>query len=79
MFQSKYWKMKYIFFLIAATLAAATLTVGTIGLPQQVFGDESETDAESENEVDCTSSGFKYSQDCASAGGIDSTFRDLFQ
>jgi hypothetical protein len=71
--------MKYAIFLIAAVLAAATLTVGTIGLPQQVFGDESETDVESENEVDCTSSGWKYSQDCASVGGIDQEFRDLFQ
>jgi hypothetical protein len=76
--------MKYAIFLIAAVLAAATLTVGTIGLPQQAFaggdgGDKSSTDVESENEVDCTSSGFKYSQDCASAGGVDQEFRDLGQ
>ena len=47
--------MKYAIFLIAAVLAAATLMVGTIGLPQQVFGDESTTEVENENEVDCTS------------------------
>jgi len=71
--------MKYTIFLTAAVLAAATLTVGTIGLPQQVFGDESETEAEVENENDCTSSGWKYSQDCGIQGGIDSEFRDLIQ
>ena len=63
--------MKYTIFLTAAVLAAATLTVGTIGLPQQVFGDESTTEVENENEVDCTSSGWKYSQDCGAVAQTD--------
>ena len=76
--------MKYTIFLIAAVLAAATLTVGTIGLPQQVFaggdgGDKSSTEVEVENENDCTSSGFKYSEDCGIQGGVDTESRDLFQ
>ena len=65
--------MKYAIFLIAAVLAAATLMVGTIGLPQQVFGDESTTEVENENEIDCTSSGFKYSQDCGAVAQTDAT------
>ena len=76
--------MKYAIFLIAAVLAAATLMVGTIGLPQQAFvggdgGDKSSTEVEVENELDCTSSGFKYSNDCGLQSGIDSEFRDLIQ
>ena len=63
--------MKNTIFLTAAVLAAATLTVGTIGLPQQVFGDESTTEVENENEVDCTSSGWKYSQDCGAVAQTD--------
>ena len=65
--------MKYAIFLIAAVLAAATLMVGTIGLPQQVFGDESTTEVENENEIDCTSSGWKYSQDCGAVAQTDAT------
>jgi hypothetical protein len=68
--------MKYAIFLIAAVLAAATLMVGTIGLPQQAFaggdgGDESTTELENENEINCTSSGFKYSQDCGAVAQTD--------
>ena len=68
--------MKYTIFLIAAVLAAATLMVGTIGLPQQAFaggdgGDKSSTEVENENEIDCTSSGFKYSQDCGAVAQTD--------
>jgi hypothetical protein len=65
--------MKYAIFLIAAVLAAATLMVGTIGLPQQVFGDESTTESENENEIDCTSSGWKYSQDCGAVAQTDAS------
>jgi hypothetical protein len=71
--------MKYAIFLIAAVLAAATLTVGTIGLPQQAFGDESTTEVEPENEIDCTSSGWKYSQDCAGQAQVDTEFSDIEQ
>jgi uncharacterized membrane protein len=76
--------MKYTIFLTAAVLAAATLMVGTIGLPQQAFaggggGDESTTEVEPKNEIDCTSSGFKYSQDCAAQAQVDTEDSDIFQ
>jgi hypothetical protein len=75
MFQSTFVKMKYTIFTIAAVLAAATLTVGTIGLPQQAFaggdGDESSTEVENKNKVDCTNSGFKNGQDCGAVAQTD--------
>jgi hypothetical protein len=71
MFQSMFVKMKYTIFTIAAVLAAATLTVGTIGLPQQVFGDESSTESDSENKINCTNSGWKNGQDCGAVAQTD--------
>ena len=67
--------MKYTIFTIAAVLAAATLTVGTIGLPQQAFaggdGDESTTESDNENKINCTNSGWKNSQDCGAVAQTD--------
>lgn len=75
--------MKYAIFLIAAMLAAGTLMVGATVLPQQVFagggGDESTTETEPKSKVDCTTSGFKYSVDCASQAHVDTDNSDINQ